>query len=82
MATGANTTPLGMNPLLAAQKAAAAIPALRNRQPSLLAQGQQNHQQQQQHQQQSQSSSLDTSSRQSLTAHIEAAKRAAEGKAF
>ncbi|XP_065182898.1 splicing factor 1-like isoform X2 [Sycon ciliatum] len=90
MATGANTTPLGLNPILAARQAAAAIPALQNRQPSMLPQTQllpQQQQPQQVTQQQQQQpaqqtpqkhSTLDTSSRQALTAHIEAAKRAAE----
>eukprot|EP00117_Sycon_ciliatum_P034976 scpid104432/ scgid6206/ len=55
MATGANTTPLGLNPILAARQAAAAIPALQNRQPSMLPQTQLLPQQQQQPQQQTHS---------------------------
>lgn len=93
MATGANTTPLGVNPILAARQAADNIPALKNRQQSLLAQGQAQalaaqqqqlpqHLQPMQQQPAQKQSNLDNSSRQSLTAHIEAAKRAAEGEKF
>lgn len=66
MATGANTTPLGrLNPILAARQTQMQAQMTTGMMP---AQGQRAQ------------SHLDSSSRQSLTAHIEAAKRAAAGK--